>query len=233
MVNVVRNSGCKQNGILMIGNLGREREHFHPMEFMLDHESKEFFCCCCCIWLKDKVNCIQDYCKHINNQWAKIKNINNKNIINIYICCGIGSLAHTFSIKSIQANKSIPKSMNAQSIPSFLYSSCSNTNMWWLKNCCNFSFVKLMQSCSKPLYYKDPHGLMVWWWWCSGLVDKKGLITTFKFIQQKTITVFYMLGWTVYGEQILKSPRFLMWPIWRRVWGMMRFKVPIGKDMEK
>jgi len=57
----------------------------------------------------------------------------------------------TFSINSIQASKSMPKSMKAQSMPSRLYSSCSNTNMWWLKNCCNFSFVKLMQICSKPL----------------------------------------------------------------------------------
>jgi len=31
------------------------------------------------------------------------------------------------------------------------YSSCSSTNMWWLKNCCSFSLVKLMQSCSKVL----------------------------------------------------------------------------------
>ncbi|KYN41309.1 hypothetical protein ALC56_04460 [Trachymyrmex septentrionalis] len=46
----------------------------------------------------------------------------------------------------------MPKSMNTQSMPSFLYSSCSSTNIWWLKNCCNFSLVKLMQSCSKPLY---------------------------------------------------------------------------------
>jgi hypothetical protein len=46
----------------------------------------------------------------------------------------------------------MPKSMNDHSIPSRVYSSCSRTNMWWLKNCCNFSFVKLMQSCSNPLY---------------------------------------------------------------------------------
>lgn len=59
----------------------------------------------------------------------------------------------TFSIRSIQASKSIPKSMKTQLIPSFLYSSCSSTNMWWLKNCCSFSLVKLMQSCSKPLYF--------------------------------------------------------------------------------
>lgn len=60
----------------------------------------------------------------------------------------------TFSIKSMQANKSIPKSIKSQWIPSFLYSSCSRTNMWWLKNCCSFSLVKLMQSCSKPLNCK-------------------------------------------------------------------------------
>lgn len=57
----------------------------------------------------------------------------------------------TFSISSMQAAKSIPKSMKTQSMPSFLYSSCSSTNMWWLKNCCSFSLVKLMQSCSKLL----------------------------------------------------------------------------------
>lgn len=45
----------------------------------------------------------------------------------------------------------MPKSMNAHSMPSRVYSSCSRTNIWWLKNCCNFSFVKLMQSCSKLL----------------------------------------------------------------------------------
>ena len=59
---------------------------------------------------------------------------------------------YTFSISSIHARRSMPKSMNAQSMPSFLYSSCSSTNIWWLKNCCSFSLVKLMQSCSKPLY---------------------------------------------------------------------------------
>lgn len=60
-------------------------------------------------------------------------------------------LLYTFSISSIQAAKSMPKSMKAHSMPSFLYSSCSSTNIWWLKNCCNFSLVKLMHSCSKPL----------------------------------------------------------------------------------
>ncbi|KFP30137.1 hypothetical protein N325_11889, partial [Colius striatus] len=57
----------------------------------------------------------------------------------------------TFSISSMQAARSIPKSMNSQSIPSFLYSSCSCTNVWWLKNCCSFSLVKLMHSCSRLL----------------------------------------------------------------------------------
>ena len=47
----------------------------------------------------------------------------------------------TFSIRSIQACKSIPKLMNSHWIPSFLYSSCSKTNMWWLKNCCSLSLV--------------------------------------------------------------------------------------------
>ncbi|KFP14593.1 hypothetical protein Z169_14038, partial [Egretta garzetta] len=57
----------------------------------------------------------------------------------------------TFSMSSMQAARSIPKSMNSHSIPSFLYSSCSSTNMWWLKNCCSFSLVKLMHSCSRLL----------------------------------------------------------------------------------
>ncbi|KFO97958.1 hypothetical protein M959_09559, partial [Chaetura pelagica] len=57
----------------------------------------------------------------------------------------------TFSIRSMQACRSRPKSMKTHSMPSFLYSSCSRTNMWWLKNCCNFSLVKLMHSCSKLL----------------------------------------------------------------------------------
>ena len=61
----------------------------------------------------------------------------------------------TFSMSSIQAWRSMPKSMKTQSIPSRLYSSCSSTNMWWLKNCCSFSLVKLMQSCSKPLNCGD------------------------------------------------------------------------------
>lgn len=63
----------------------------------------------------------------------------------------------TFSIRSIHASKSIPKSMKIQLMPSFLYSSCSSTNMWWLKNCCSFSLVKLMQSCSKPLNFYKKH----------------------------------------------------------------------------
>jgi len=57
----------------------------------------------------------------------------------------------TFSMSSMQAARSIPKSMNSHSMPSFLYSSCSSTNMLWLKNCCSFSLVKLMHSCSKLL----------------------------------------------------------------------------------
>ena len=61
----------------------------------------------------------------------------------------------TFSISSIQACKSIPKSMKTQSIPSRLYSSCSRTNMWWLKNCWSFSLVKLIHNCSNPLYYSE------------------------------------------------------------------------------
>ena len=61
----------------------------------------------------------------------------------------------TFSIKSMQACKSKPKFIISQTIPSFWYSSCSKTNIKWLKNCCNLSFVKLMQSCSKPLYFNS------------------------------------------------------------------------------
>ncbi|KFP01405.1 hypothetical protein N300_04953, partial [Calypte anna] len=61
------------------------------------------------------------------------------------------NISSTFSMSSMQAARSIPKSMNSQSIPSFLYSSCSSTNMWWLKNCCSFSLVKLMHSCSRLL----------------------------------------------------------------------------------
>ena len=57
----------------------------------------------------------------------------------------------TFSMSSMQAWRSMPKSMKVHSMPSRWYSSCSSTNIWWLKNCCSFSFVKLMQSCSKPL----------------------------------------------------------------------------------
>lgn len=55
----------------------------------------------------------------------------------------------------MQAAKSMPKSMNSQTMPSFLYSSCSRTNMWWLKNCCSFSLVKLMHSCSMLLNWRD------------------------------------------------------------------------------
>ena len=61
----------------------------------------------------------------------------------------------TFSIRSIVCSRSIPKSINSQWIPSFLYSSCSRTNMWWLKNCWSFSFVKLIHNCSKELYWKN------------------------------------------------------------------------------
>ena len=74
--------------------------------------------------------------------------------INSLIQYEMGQCFITFSINSMHANRSIPKSINAQLIPSFLYSSCSSTNMWWLKNCCNFSLVKLIHSCSKPLNYK-------------------------------------------------------------------------------
>merc|ERR1719495_2277000 len=57
-----------------------------------------------------------------------------------------------FSNMMMAAAKSIPKSTMSQSMPSRTYSSCSTTNMWWLKNCWSFSFTKLMEICSKPLY---------------------------------------------------------------------------------
>lgn len=36
-----------------------------------------------------------------------------------------------------------------------LITSCSNTNMWWLKNCCSFSFTKLIQICSNEFLYNS------------------------------------------------------------------------------
>merc|ERR1719486_334903 len=59
-----------------------------------------------------------------------------------------------FSNMMMAAAKSMPKSTMTQSMPSRTYSSCSTKNMWWLKNCCSFSFTKLMEICSKPLYSK-------------------------------------------------------------------------------
>merc|ERR550539_1820575 len=59
-----------------------------------------------------------------------------------------------FSNMMIAAAKSIPKSTISQSMPSFTYSSCSTTNMWWLKNCWSFSLTKLIEICSNPLYSK-------------------------------------------------------------------------------
>merc|ERR1719430_471978 len=59
-----------------------------------------------------------------------------------------------FSNMMMAAAKSIPKSTMTQSIPSLTYSSCSTTNMWWLKNCWSFSFTKLIEICSNPLYSK-------------------------------------------------------------------------------
>ena len=61
------------------------------------------------------------------------------------------ALGPTFSMRSMQGCRSRPKSMKTQSMPSRLYSSCSSTNMCWLKNCCSFSLVKLIHSCSKLL----------------------------------------------------------------------------------
>merc|ERR1711892_1388781 len=59
-----------------------------------------------------------------------------------------------FSNMIMAAAKSIPKSTISQSMPSLTYSSCSTTNMWWLKNCWSFSLTKLMEICSNPLYSK-------------------------------------------------------------------------------
>ncbi|KFZ53103.1 hypothetical protein N338_01048, partial [Podiceps cristatus] len=47
--------------------------------------------------------------------------------------------------------RSIPKSIKVHSIPSFLYSSCSSTNMWWLKNCCSYLLEMLIHSGSRLL----------------------------------------------------------------------------------
>merc|ERR1719394_1745898 len=59
-----------------------------------------------------------------------------------------------FSMSWMVASKSMPKSTISHSMPSLTYSSCSNTNMWWLKNCCSFSLQKLIQICSKVLNSK-------------------------------------------------------------------------------
>ena len=59
-----------------------------------------------------------------------------------------------FSKRSMQAAKSMPKSQVTQTMPSLMYSSCSNTNIVWLKNCCSFSLTKLIQICSKVLNSK-------------------------------------------------------------------------------
>jgi len=47
----------------------------------------------------------------------------------------------TFSMRSIVGCRSRPKSMNCQSMPSRLYSSCSKMNIVWLNSCWSFSFV--------------------------------------------------------------------------------------------
>lgn len=67
----------------------------------------------------------------------------------------------TFSRRSIQAWRSKPKSMKVHWMPSRLYSSCSRINMWWLKNCCSFSFVKLIHSCSKLLNWRQGKELRI------------------------------------------------------------------------
>lgn len=63
----------------------------------------------------------------------------------------------TFSISSIHCWRSIPKSMKVHSMPSRAYSSCSSTNMWWLKNCWSFSLVKLIHNCSNPTVPRIRH----------------------------------------------------------------------------
>merc|ERR1719317_1566779 len=51
-----------------------------------------------------------------------------------------------FSNIMMAAAKSIPKSTISQSIPSLTYSSCSTTNMWWLKNCWSLSLRNLFKA---------------------------------------------------------------------------------------
>ena len=70
-----------------------------------------------------------------------------------YECeCAFYRSSSTFSISSMVGWRSIPKSMNVHWIPSRSYSSCSRTNMWWLKNCCKRSLVKFIQSWLKPFH---------------------------------------------------------------------------------
>ncbi|TEA25495.1 hypothetical protein DBR06_SOUSAS11710105, partial [Sousa chinensis] len=45
------------------------------------------------------------------------------------------------SMRSMQGCRSRPKSRKVQGMPSRWYSSCSRTNIVWLKSCCSFSLV--------------------------------------------------------------------------------------------
>lgn len=129
----------------------------------------------------------------------------------------------TFSMSSIQARRSMPKSMKAHSMPSLWYSSCSSTNIWWLKNCCNFSFVKLMQSCSKPLN-----------WWTRNRRNKeknttftKKWKTTHKMKGCLVLFVWWLHSWR-WWRDVLKSFRSLRLLVTNIVWGLLsceEFKV--------
>lgn len=74
----------------------------------------------------------------LRENWLRIKI--QKNLI---IC-------RTFSIRSMHAWRSKPKSMKVHGIHSRSYSSCSNINIVWLKYCWSRSFVKFMHSWLKP-----------------------------------------------------------------------------------
>merc|ERR1711899_38194 len=60
-----------------------------------------------------------------------------------------------FSNMMMAAAKSMPKSTISQSMPSLTYSSCSTTNMWWLKNCWSFSLTKLNGDLLEAIVLED------------------------------------------------------------------------------
>ena len=110
----------------------------------------------------------------------------------------------------MQAAKSIPKSINSHWMPSFLYSSCSRTNMWWLKNCCSFSLVKLMHSCSKLLNCWFIEG-------CYDLRDFKKLKiirpdTTDNSHQRSQIQRYPTLQWSMTLTALCPASHWSGWP---------------------